>query len=173
MPATYEYYTAPKLDEAAYLTARIADWEAYDLLSGQANLFFEGTYVGQTFLNTAATEDTLVVSLGQDPGIVVERTKERTFAEQQFLGNRQTATRAFSIEVRNTKRVPVTIVVDDQVPVSTTEQIDVREVEAGGAAYDAATGRLRWRLDLAPGEAETLRFGYEVRYPKNRRITLE
>ena len=51
-PATYQYYVTPKLDRDAFLTAQVTNWEQYNLLSGEANLFFEGTYLGKTYLNT-------------------------------------------------------------------------------------------------------------------------
>ena len=38
LPATYQYFVAPKLDKDAFLTAQIIDWEQYNLLSGEANL---------------------------------------------------------------------------------------------------------------------------------------
>ena len=33
------------------LIARITDWEKYNLLEGEANMFFEDTYVGKTLLD--------------------------------------------------------------------------------------------------------------------------
>ena len=173
VPAEYRYFAAPKLEEAAYLTARVPEWEDYDLLSGPANLFLEGTYVGQSFLDVASTADTLVVSLGQDPGVVVERTKQRDFSDRQRLGTRREETLAFEIEVRNTKRRPIEIVVEDQVPRATNDQIDVDEVEADGADFNEETGLLRWRLTVAPQQTETVAFRYEVTYPSGRRVILE
>jgi uncharacterized protein (TIGR02231 family) len=173
VPASYEYYAAPKLDRDAFLTARITDWADYYLLAGQANLFFEGTYVGKSFLNVHEVSDTLVVSLGRDKGLVVERTREKEYSRRRFLGNRQVDSFAFTIEVRNTKGVPVQLVVEDQVPVSTDAQIQVEADPDDRAEYDEATGLLRWRLTLAPGAMEEVGFSYEVRYPKGRTVVLE
>src|SRR6185295_13119182 len=62
--ASYEYYTAPKPDANAYLTAKIIDWQELNLLPGEANLFFEGTYLGNSLLDVINANDTLKLSLG-------------------------------------------------------------------------------------------------------------
>ncbi|MEM6647761.1 MAG: DUF4139 domain-containing protein [Bacteroidota bacterium] len=174
IPATYEHYSVPKLDPAAFLTARITDWGTYNLISGEANLFLEGTYVGTSFLDATNTSDTLVVSLGRDPGVVVKRTKQREFSRERLIGNRQTATRGFEVEVRNTKRQNILLVLDDQVPVSTDDDIDIDvDFDKDEATFDEEPGRLRWRLRIGPDTTKTVAFTYSVRYPKNRRVVLE
>jgi uncharacterized protein (TIGR02231 family) len=139
VPASYEYYCAPKLDPDAFLTARVTDWEDYHLLSGETNLFFEGTFVGKSFLDVASVSDTLVVSLGRDEGVVVERTKLKAFSKRQLLGTRRTASLAFEIEVRDNKGVPVRVVIEDQVPLST----DKRTPHLSGVIVPASPSGLR------------------------------
>lgn len=173
VPAFYEYYCVPKLDKTAYLTAGIADWNSYRLLSGEALLFFEGSYVGKTYLNTAETGDTLRLSLGRDESIVVERKREKEFAEKQFLGGKITQTTGWNIELRNSKKQAVSIVIEDQYPLSTSEEIEVKLEQSKGAVVNPATGQLLWKLNIAPGKTEKLNFRYSVRYPGKRQLTLE
>mgnify|MGYP000459926682 CR=1 FL=1 len=59
------------MDLSAYLTARIPDWEDYNLISGEVNLYFEGTYLGKTVLDVNNVNDTLDISLGKDKNIVI------------------------------------------------------------------------------------------------------
>ncbi|MDX1939744.1 MAG: DUF4139 domain-containing protein, partial [Saprospiraceae bacterium] len=101
IPAYYEYYTAPKIDPTAYLTAQLTNWEQYNLLNGEANLYFEGTYLGKSYLDVQSTEDTLTLSLGRDESVVVTRKKEAQNANNQFIGNKKTETRGWDIELRN------------------------------------------------------------------------
>ena len=75
----YTYSAAPKLDRDAFLTARLIDWEKFNLISGKANVYFEGAFVGETYLNANNTKDTLVVSLGRDKKIVIEREQIKDF----------------------------------------------------------------------------------------------
>jgi hypothetical protein len=42
LPATFEYYCAPKLDKTVYLLAGIKDWTQYNLLPGEANITYDG-----------------------------------------------------------------------------------------------------------------------------------
>jgi len=75
LPADYQYYSAPKIDKDAFLLANIIEWEKYNLLEGEANVFFEGTYVGKTLLDTRYASDTLEISLGRDKQVSVNREK--------------------------------------------------------------------------------------------------
>lgn len=173
LPANYEYYVAPKLDTDAFLTAQLTNWEQYNLLSGTANLYFEGTYLGQSVLNTQSVDDTLTVSLGRDKGIIVSRTKQKDFSDKQFIGNKTTDQIGWEIELRNKKSQAIDIVVVDQFPVSQREEIEVKLEDAKKAEVDETTGKLTWRLKLKPNAQEKLQFKYSVKYPKKGKIMLE
>ncbi len=173
IPASYEYYAVAKLDKDAFLLARATGWEEYNLVPGEASLFFEGTYVGKSYIDPRAATDTLDLSLGRDKGIVVTRVKGADFASRQSVGSSQREVRSWNITVRNTKRQPVTLVLEDQIPVSVNKEIEVTASQISGAAWDKETGKLTWRLTLAPGESKPLTIKYEVKYPKNRQIILE
>ena len=173
LPASYEYYAAPKLNPHAFLTANVTGWEQYRLLSGPANLFFEGAYLGKSQLNVNVASDTLSFSLGIDEGIVISREKEKQFTDKQFIGNKKTQTIGWEIEVRNSKRGPISIVIEDQYPVSTTEEIEVELGAHKGATVDKDNGKLRWELELESGKTEKLGFRYSVKYPKKMHLGLE
>ncbi len=81
VPASYAYFTAPVINENVFLTAKIGNWEQYNLLPGEANIYFEGSYSGKTNINPQATTDSLTVSLGVDPNIIVKRTQLNNFIE--------------------------------------------------------------------------------------------
>lgn len=170
LAADYRYMTVPKLRNQAYLTAQVGEWSQYHLLPGEANLFFENTYVGKSQINPNSVGDTLAFPLGRDESIVTERKKLEEFEERNFFGNRVTESFAWEISVRNTKDMPVKINVEDQIPVSQNEDIEVSLNESSGADYNQQTGMLSWELQLPPGETKTLRFDYEVEYPKGRQV---
>jgi uncharacterized protein (TIGR02231 family) len=77
LDAEYLHYLVPKLDKQAFLVAKITEWGSLDLLPGAANIYFEGTYVGETNLNTNIMADTLELALGKDRGVLAERNKNR------------------------------------------------------------------------------------------------
>jgi prefoldin subunit 5 len=171
--ADYIYKCVPKLDKQAFLTARLTGWEDYNLLDGQANIYFEGTYMGQTLLNPSAAEDTLQISLGRDKAVTINRTKLKDFSKRSFFGDRKTATRAFEISVRNNKNQPIHILVEDQVPVSTQKEIEVDKLEYKDAAADDITGKLTWNLQIPSATEKKLGFKYAVKYPKEYHFALE
>jgi Domain of unknown function (DUF4139)/N-terminal domain of unknown function (DUF4140) len=172
IPATYQYFVAPKLDKDAFLTAQIIDWEQYNLLSGAANLFFEGTFMGKTVLNTLITDDTLNISLGRDKSVVVTRTKLKDFTKTKFLSDKRTDSRAFETTVRNKRGQPLSIIVEDQIPISSTKELEI-ETDTGNATVDAPTGKLTWKLDVPSGKDKKVKFSYTAKYPKSQRIILE
>ena len=173
MPAAYAYYCAPKLDPEAFLTAQITDWEAYNLLDGDANLFFEGAYLGKSFLSVQNLTDTLSLSLGRDKNVVVTRTKQKDFSRRRFLGGNQIETRGWEIQLRNTKKQAIDITIEDQFPVSTHKEIEVKNLEWSNARLDEDSGKLTWKLKLQPSEEKKLQLKYEVKYPAGKILVLE
>ncbi len=170
--ATYEHYVAPKLDGDAFLTAKVLDWEQYGLLSGEANLFLEGIFTGKMYLNTQNTSDTLTISLGRDKNVVVTRTKLKEFTKTKFLSDRRSDSRAYEIVVKNKRSIPLSILVEDQIPVSTDKAIEV-EKEADKAEIDELMGKLSWKLKVAASKEVKIKFNYSVRYPKDLKLTID
>ncbi|MBL7815735.1 MAG: DUF4139 domain-containing protein [Saprospiraceae bacterium] len=172
VPATYQYFVAPKLDKDAFLTAQVVDWEQYNLLSGEANLFFEGTFMGKTVLNTLTTDDTLNISLGRDKNVVVTRTKLKDFTKSKFLSDKRTDSRGFETIIKNKRNQPLSITVEDQIPISSTKDIEIVP-ETGDAAVEATTGKLTWKLDIPASKEKKVKFNYKVTYPKTQKVILE
>jgi uncharacterized protein (TIGR02231 family) len=167
MKADYRYAVAPKLDEDAFLLAKAIGWEEFNLLPGEANVFFEGTFVGKTFIDPNNIKDTLSVSLGRDKRIVVKREKLKDYSTRRTIGSNQRDSYAWEIAVRNTKNEAIKIIIEDQVPVSQNSQIDVTVDETGGAKYNQQSGILKWELTLQPNESKKVQYKYEVKYPKD------
>jgi uncharacterized protein (TIGR02231 family) len=166
IPASFEYFCVPKKEKKAFLVAHITNWLDYNLMDGEVNLYYEGTYTGKTAFNLAAAEDTLNLSLGQDRGIIINRIKVKDFSKRQILSDKKVATSVFDITVRNNKKFPVTIVVQDQVPISSDKDITVSDASYEGATYDEATGKVTWKITLDPAKEKKLKLAYTVKYPK-------
>jgi uncharacterized protein (TIGR02231 family) len=139
LKADYLYSVTPKLDPDAFLLARITGWEEYSLLPGEANVFFEGTFVAKTFIDPGNIKDTLSLSLGRDKRIVVKREKVKDFSSRKAIGGNQRDSYAWEISVRNTKTEAVKIIVEDQIPVSQNSQIEITASDTGGAKYNKVT----------------------------------
>jgi len=173
VPATYKHYVTPKLDKDAFLYARTTGWEDLNLIPGQANVFFEGTYVGQSYLNVQSTTDTLNVSLGRDKGVVVERIRRKRTDEKAVIGGKRTINVGFDINVRNTKGSAIDIEVRDQHPLSPRSEIKVELKEKGDADVNEQTGQLTWNITVEPKSTKKLGFAYSVEHPKDMPVVVE
>ena len=161
---------APKLDKDAFLQAQITNWEDLNLIPGQSNIFYEGTYVGEGYIDVRNTSDTLTFSLGRDKKIVIKREQDKKQRSSKTIGSNVKETFAYTISVRNTRKDNVSLVLQDQQPVSNDKDIVIEDKETGKADYDENTGMMKWILDLKPNETGTMKFGYTIKYPKGKRI---
>ncbi len=173
LPAYYEYSVAPKLSTDVFLTAKLTDWNKYNFLSGEANLFFEGTYIGKSLIDTHTALDTLNLSLGTDKNIVVSRTLQKNLSEKQFFGSNKKETKDWLIEVKNRKSQSVNLLVEDQVPVSQNSAIEVEAQELSGGKLAPLTGKVTWNMVLNPLDDKKIGLKYQVRYPKTQNVIVQ
>jgi len=171
--ASYTHYATPKLDRDAFLYARTTGWEELSLLPGEANVFFEGTFVGKSYLELDQPKDTLDISLGRDKGMVIERERRKSTNEKAIVGGKRTVTIGWDITVRNTKGTTVDLVLRDQYPLSPQSEVEVRLKEDGGASVDADRGTLTWTMKLDPKATRKAGFSYDVKHPKDLPVVLE
>lgn len=172
IPANYKYYAVPKLDKDAYLLAEVSDWEKLNLLPGEANIIFEGTYVGKSFIDPASTNDTLNLTLGKDKRVIVKREKLADYSSVKFLGLNKLQTITYEITVKNNKKDPITLLLKDQYPISTNKDIEVELLQSSDAAINTEIGVLTWKIELAAGESKKVRIGYSAKYPKGKVLNL-
>ncbi|WP_289663732.1 DUF4139 domain-containing protein [Flavobacterium panacagri] len=172
LPATYKYYAVPKVENDAFLLAEIADYSKYNLLRGEANIIFEGMYVGKTFIEPNQTSDTLNLSMGRDKKVSIKREKVADKSGTKFLSARKEQTFTFDLTVRNNKKEAVELILKDQYPLSTNKEIEVELLQSDGAKVNSETGILTWQLQLKPNETKKFRISYRVKYPKDQILNL-
>jgi uncharacterized protein (TIGR02231 family) len=172
LQATFEYLAVPKLELSAFLLAKVTGWEKLNLIDGTANVYYGNTFVGQSNINTRLIGDTLELSLGRDNQIVVSRSKIEDKGSTASLGAKRSESFVYELQLRNNRKVPIIIKVQDQIPISQEKDIAVDVTELSGAALDVPSGRLQWIKNLAPGEASHDKIAFSVRYPKNRTVNI-
>jgi uncharacterized protein (TIGR02231 family) len=166
LKADYRYYCVPKLSLDAFLQARITGWEELNLLAGNVNIFFDGTFVGKSYINPQNISDTLDISLGKDAGIIVKRTKIKDKTGKIVLGSNKKMNVGWEISVRNSKSEKINITIQDQLPISRVKEIEVALNGKDGAKYNSENGFLNWDLEIEPKKTSVKRFDYTVKYPK-------
>lgn len=173
LPVNYVYYAVPKLESDVFLTAEIRGWEQLNLQSGKSGIYYQGTFTGESYLDTDVAADTLKLSLGRDKGIVIQRQSNKEMIDKQFFGSTITETIGWDITVKNNKTTTVKVVVEDQFPISEKKSIEVEWNSYAGAKLDSKTGKLTWEIELSPSEKKVLNFKYIVRYPRSTSFVLE
>ena len=173
LPATYQYVGIPRADKDAFLVADATGWQQYSLLEGEANVYFENSFVGKTILDPTAATDTLHFSLGRDNGIRIQRTKVSARSSRRLLASTQEQDMTWNITVKNTRKEAVSLTLQDQIPVSQNSDITVTTEELSGGQMNKSTGIVNWQLELQPGEQRELTVQYRVKFPKNRHLVIE
>lgn len=172
IPASYEHFAIPKLDNNAFTLAKLSGWDDLNLIAGSANLFFDGSYVGETFIDPTTTNDTLELSVGRDKSIVLKRVRMKDKTRERILADEKKQTVSYEVTVRNTKSIASTMTIEDQIPVSSIKEIAVELKESSGAHLDPANGKLTWKINLKPKETKKFIVTYEVTYPKDRVLSI-
>ena len=173
IPAAYTHYLVPKMDQDAFLVARLTDWEKMNLLPAVANIFYDGTYVGQTRINPAVMSDTIDLALGRDRGIMVKRNKLKQEEKVKNLSSEKIRTLTWELEIRNNKTRPINLVIHDHIPVTQNEDIKVSLLEKSGAIHTETNGKLEWKLGLDAKGQKKLAYVYSVRYNKDKTLAFQ
>ncbi|KAA2243209.1 mucoidy inhibitor MuiA family protein [Chitinophaga agrisoli] len=173
VPASYEYYAVPKLQKAAFLVAGITDWESLNLLEGEASVFYEDTYLGKSLLDLQSSRDTLLISLGRDNQVSVSRTMEKDYSRKRFLGKNITVARAWNLSVKNNKQAPISITIQDQLPISSNAAMDISGISYGNGQLEESTQMLTWKMVLQPAAEEKQQLKYNVTYPRTAIVNID
>lgn len=170
LKTNYNLSSVPKLDASAYLLAKITGWEDLNLIPGNSRIYFDGTYIGESFIDPNTTNDTLELSMGRDRGIVIQRKKLKDKTKEKVLLEEKTISVTYEITVKNTKSAAAELHIDDQIPLSSHPGIVVKLTDSSKAKYNAETGKLTWDITLKPKESRKISFSYEVKIPKDKMI---
>lgn len=173
LDASFKYYCVPKIDKDAFLMANITSWEKLNLLDGEANVFFENTYVGKTLLDIRNMSDTLQLSLGRDKSVQVKREKVKEQTTKHFFGSKKEDSRTWRITIKNNKQQPISLLLFEQIPVSTNDEIEVLPNNLSGGTLNKENGEVKWVFDIAPLEKKEVDLKYSVKYPKDKELYLE
>jgi len=171
--ADYEYHTAPKIDPAVFLTAQVTGWEKLNLLSGESNIYFDGTYIGKSFIDINSTKDTLSFSFGKDSKLSIDRTKVKDKSSNKIIGSRQKYEAVWEIKIRNNGGADIPLILKDQFPISTNNDIKVKQNELESGELNEETGIITWKFNIPTGQNKVVQFGYSVDYEKGRVLYLD
>jgi len=165
--AYYEYASAPKLNSDAFLMGNIINWESLNLLNAEGSVYFDGAFVGTTYIQNTSSKDTMNLSLGKDERIIIKRTKLNEVNGSNLFGNVKEKKFSYDIVVKNTKKETVEITIEEQLPISQDKNITVNALELSGGKLNPTSGLVTWKISLKAGESSTKKFNFSVKFPKD------
>ncbi len=168
----FKYYTVPKLDASVYLVAQMTKLDELQLVPGQANIFFDGSYIGETYIDPTTMDDTLNLSLGKDPSIVVKRTLLKKELKDRIIGDKRERTFAYSIEISNQKSSSIEIVIQDQLPITQNADINIESDNFAKGRFDERTGLLEWSFILKAKENKVIDYNFRVKHAKDKNLEI-
>lgn len=169
---SFRYYAVPKLDPGVYLVAQMTKLDELQLVPAKANIFFDGTYIGETYIDPTTMDDTLNLSMGKDPNIVVKRTLLKNQSKERIIQDKKERSFAYNIEVRNLKSSEVELIIQDQIPLTTNPEITIEKSNLGKGKLDEKTGLIEWQLKLKAKDNQTFDYDFKVRHPKDKIVQI-
>lgn len=169
---SFRYYAVPKLDPGVYLVAQMTKLDELQLVPAKANIFFDGTYIGETYIDPTTMDDTLNLSMGKDPNIVVKRTLLKNQSKERIIQDKKERSFAYNIEVRNLKSSEVELIIQDQIPLTTNPEITIEKSNLGKGKLDEKTGLIEWQLKLKAKDSQTFDYDFKVRHPKDKIVQI-
>lgn len=172
LKANYKYYTVPKLDKSAYLVAQISKLEELQLIPAKATIYFDGSYIGETYLDPSSLDDSLNLSLGRDPNIIVKRTFLKNEVKEKIIGNYVEKAYRYLIEVKNQKSTDIDLVIQDQIPIEQEGEIEINLVDVNKGKLNAVTGLIEWKTKLRTKQSQQFEFSFKVKHSKDKPVYL-
>jgi uncharacterized protein (TIGR02231 family) len=169
---------APVKDPTAFLEASFKQSEDAPLLPGRVSIYRDGSFVGRGQMAAAGKDETVRLGFGADDKIKIERAvvKRNEGSAGLIVTTSKTDERLFKTTVRNGHDFPIRIAIEDQLPVSENEEIQVEMLPA--TTPPTATnlrdkrGVLEWAYDAKPGEVRDIAFAWRVRWPKDKGVVM-
>jgi len=173
LPCEFDYVSAPTLDPAAHLRARITNTTERVLLPGSSSIFLSGEYVGTTQIKMTAPREQFKLFLGIDDAIKVKRERiERTVEKGALLqSDLRRTTYAYRITLHNYATFPRTIVLRDRIPVSQHERLKIKmQSMQPQPAERTKLELLTWRFTLPADGEYKLEYRFMLEHPQDMQV---
>jgi uncharacterized protein (TIGR02231 family) len=166
----------PALDTTGFLEASFKHDEDAPLLPGRIAIYRDGIYVGRGQMTLTAKEQPVRLGFGADDKVKIERiVVSRSEGATGIITTSKTDQREFKIAVRNGHDAAIRMAIEDQLPVSETDDVKVEMLPGSTAPSErdvrGRRGVVAWNFDLGPAEARDIRFGWRVRWPSDKSVT--
>jgi uncharacterized protein (TIGR02231 family) len=170
--------SVPVIDPTAFLEASFIHNEDAPLLPGRLSVYRDGVFVGRGQMAAAGKEEKVRLGFGADDKIKVLRSvvKRNEGSAGLIVATSKTDERAFKTVIRNGHDFPIRIAIEDQLPVSENEDIQVEMLPSTTPPTTTQLrdrrGVLEWGFEAASGEVKEIAFAWRVRWPKDKGVVM-
>src|SRR6476646_4315547 len=168
----------PVLDPTAFIEASFKQNEDAPLLPGRVAIYRDGVFVGRTPMAAAGKDETVRLGFGADDKIKIERTvlKRNEGSAGLIVTTSKTDERSFKTTIRNGHDFPIKVAIEDQLPVSENEEIQVEMLSSTTPPTTTnlrdKRGVLEWAFEAKPGEVKDMSVAWRVRWPKDKGVVM-
>lgn len=170
VPVKKEYLGIPKNSPTIYSVAKTESIPSGTYLPGSATIINNNKYVGKTTFNPSQFKDEFKVSLGSDTRIQVKREKISDLTSKKTFGSKKTDSYGFKLTAQNHKSQAVTMMLQEQVPVSTNKDLEITVSTQNGGQYDAEKGIITWEVLVGPGQSQSVSYTISLKYPSSKEV---
>ena len=161
---------APRLDAAAFLTAKALNETGVPLLGGAAGVYVGDLFIGRAQLPFTPAGGEIKLAFGADERIEIDRrVLERRHDTAGLIGKKDVWRYRVRIAVKSRWSEPVKLTLLDLVPVARDAEIEVAVLDGSTrpSREDPERPGVRgWDLELKPREERVVELRYEVRHPR-------
>lgn len=178
VPAELAVRAAPVLDPTAFLEASFKQTDDTTLLPGKVAIYRDGVFVGRGKISASAKDDVVRLGFGADDKVRIERAvlKRNEGSAGLLVTTSKTEERAFKTTIRNGHDFPIKIAIEDQLPVSESEDIVVEMLPSTTPPtannIRDKRGVLEWSFEAKPGEVRDINFAWRIRWPKDKSMVI-
>jgi uncharacterized protein (TIGR02231 family) len=170
-PVAVERKLFPAIAPEAFLVAEIKNPSSRPLPGGSANLFVGADPAGVAHLKLVAPGEPFTLPLGLDRAIKPVRNVKLVTTEKGVFSKDEVNQYVVTIEVANPYRTAIPVRIEDQLPVTSDKNVEIKLTKTSPeAAVDAPKGALEWKLTVPPSGKAQVSFEYTLKRPKGWRL---
>ncbi len=167
LDAELRHVIVPRVDPKAWLVGEVTNSAPFPLLAGEAGVFLDGAYIGDTWLDTVAPGAKFDVAFGADDRVDVKRRPKAIELGANAGPKRERSRWEWEVVVRNGRKSPIKVELREQVPISNRAEVvvTVTPPKVGAGPKEEPGGILSWRFDAPAGGEFKHVWSYTVEYP--------
>jgi uncharacterized protein (TIGR02231 family) len=170
------YEAVPEEARTGYLKAAVKNTTGLPWLSGEAQIFLDGEFMGKTSMPAMAPGMEEEIVLGVEPRIAVKKELVRKHEDTAgLMGGRRRISYKYKITVENRLARGIEVFVYDSMPLSRNEKIDVKvrnlshrfvRDENFRKTTRYARGIRKWRLAIGAGAKKEITYDAVISFDK-------